>query len=106
VVLNINQIKQQYPEIRQALNTAMTKIIRGNNDPQAVEQYLTLAMQGMQRYSAELKQNRPSTASPAMTSGANPLSRIISDRQLQDIKNLAQNPVAARDIKNTLGLRQ
>lgn len=105
VVLTVQQIKQKYPAVRQALNTAMTRIIRGNNDPKAVEEYLTTAMQAMQQYSAELKQSQPRSIAQPMSSGDNPLGRVISDRQLQDIKTMAQNPVAARAIKAALGIR-
>jgi hypothetical protein len=93
------------PKTRQLLNDLMVKIITNPQDPKPVEQYFTTAMQAMQKISAEMKQSMPGTVATPMSTGDNPLSRVISDRQFQDIKNMAQNPMAARAIKQALGIR-
>lgn len=93
------------PKTRQLLNDLMIKIITNPQDPKPVERYFTTAMQAMQKISADIKKDMPGTVAAPMASGDNPLSRVISDRQFQDIKNMAQNPMAARAIKQALGIR-
>lgn len=107
VVISIKQIKEKYPEVRQSLNTALTKIIKGNNDPRAVQEYLTTAMQGMQRYSAELKQSREMATTG---STRNPMSQGVLDRYVdpvtvQKLQSLVQNnPTYAAMVKKELGI--
>lgn len=107
VVLSIDQIKKQYPEVRQALNTAMTKIIRGNNDPVAIEQYLMTAMQAMQQHSQKLKQ---SGAIPRAGAGVNSVASGVLDRYVdsvtkQKLQSLAKNPAYAQILKQELGIQ-
>ena len=102
--LTLDMVRKD-PKTRQLLNDLMVKIITNPQDPKPVEQYFTTAMQAMQKISADIKKDMPGTVSAPMNTGDNPLSRVISDRQFQDIKNMAQNPMAARAIKQALGIR-
>jgi len=105
--ITVDQVTQKYPDIKQQLNTALTNIIRGNNDPQAVEQYFTIAMQGMQKLSAELKQSgtvsRPGAMSPTQPGGV--LARYVDPVVVQKLQDLAQSPAYAEILKKELGIR-
>jgi hypothetical protein len=64
-------------------------------------------MQARQRLSAKLKQSTAqSRVSPtAAAAGTELLTQFISNRQLQDIKDIARNPAVAQKIKTELGIR-
>ena len=74
------------------------------NDMNAVEQYLTIAMQAMQQQAAQLKQSRRAT-----TSGmADPTAQGVLDRYVdpvtkQKLQSLYKNPAYAEIIKKELG---
>jgi hypothetical protein len=105
----VDQVTQKYPDIKQQLNTALTNIIRGNNDPQAVEQYFTIAMQGMQKLSAELKQSgavsRSGSVAPSPTQPGGVLARYVDPVVVQKLQDLAQSPAYAEILKKELGIR-
>jgi len=63
--LNMDMVRQD-PTIRQQLNSALIKVVKTENDPtanaSAVEEYLMIAVQGIQKLSAQLKQQDPALA--------------------------------------------
>jgi hypothetical protein len=104
--ITLDQVIQKYPEIKQQLNTSLTNIIRGNNDPAAVAQYFTIAMQGMQRLSAELKQSGAvsKTSQPTSSVATGVLDRYVDSVTAQKLKDLARNPTYAEVLKKELGI--
>lgn len=104
--ITLDQVVKKYPEIRQQLNTVLTNIIRGNNDPKAVEQYFTIAMQGMQRLSAELKQSGAASSTSRSTNpmATGVLNRYVDSVTSQRLKDLARNPTYAEILKKELGI--
>jgi hypothetical protein len=63
--LNMDMVRKD-PTTGQQLNSALTKVVKTENDPTAnaaaVEEYLTIAVQGIQKLSAQLKQQDPALA--------------------------------------------
>jgi hypothetical protein len=104
--ITVDQVIQKYPDIKQQLNTTLTNIIRGNNDPKAVEQYFTIAMQGMQKLSAELKQSGAVSRSGAVstTQPGGVLSRYVDPVVVQKLQDLAKSPAYAEILKKELGI--
>ena len=105
VTIDLAQIKK-FPKTRQELNTALTKVIRSNNDPGAVEQYFLTAMRAMQNYSQNLKQSGAvqRTGTPANTFATGVLDRYVEPVAAQKLKDLARNPTYAEILKKELGL--
>ena len=105
VAIGLEQIKKD-PATRQSLNTALTNIIRGNNDPKAVEQYFTIAMQAMQRLSATLKQSGQVSSTRAATNptASGVLDRYVEPVAAQKLRDLARNPTYAEILKKELGI--
>jgi hypothetical protein len=97
---------RQDTELSQSVSDALNKVVKSNNDPQAVEEYFVTAMQAMQKLSTKIKQSTAQSRVSSTASGTGLLDQFISDRQLQDIKNIiAQNPATAQQIKTELGIR-
>lgn len=105
VEIGLDKVKQD-PKVRQALNTALTQVIRSNNDPRAVEQYFTTAMQAMQQLSAQLKQSgQVAPARGAINpTAAGVLDRYVEPVAAQKLKDLAKNPTYAEILKKELGI--
>jgi len=105
VTIDLAQIKK-FPEIRQELNTALTRIIRSNNDPGAVEQYFIIAMRAMQNYSQNLKQSGAVQRAgiPSNTFATGVLDRYVEPVVAQKLKDLARNPTYAEILKKELGI--
>lgn len=63
--LNMDMVRKD-PTTGQQLNSALMKVVKTENDPTAnaaaVEEYLTIAVQGIQKLSAQLKQQDPALA--------------------------------------------
>jgi hypothetical protein len=101
---------EKMPEMTRALNQALAKVVTTQQNPNdniaAVEQYLLMVGQAMQKLSAEQKstqqQNNPGRRSASYVT---PLSSIVNDKQIEALKNMAKDPTGAYDIKTTLGLR-
>ena len=102
IKIDLNTVLKNSQESR-ALKQALINVIRSNNDPAVVEQYFVLAMQAMQRLGARLQQTQQTKS--ALPAAGTTVSRVITDQQAQQLKNLAQNPALAQQIKSELGLR-
>lgn len=102
--INMDQVRKD-PAVKAQLDKFLQQIQQNSNNTQAVEQYFVTAMTAMQRMATEIRKTQGVTAGRPMTTGDNPLSRIISDEQFNEIKALAKNSKAAAAIKAALGIR-
>jgi len=101
--LTLDQVRKADPAVAQQLAQLLPAIIT-QNDTQAIEQYFTIAMQAMQRLSAQMRQGSRARYGTA-GAGVSPLSTVISPQAIESIKTMAQDPVKARAIKQTFGLK-
>ena len=104
--ISMAQVRQD-PETLKKLNALLPTIIM-KNDPAAIEQYLIIAMTAMQKLSAQIKQQQKTTTSTGSNSSVSkvtPLSAILTTKQIEDIKAMAQDPTKAYAIKQTFGLK-
>ena len=102
--INMDMIRKD-PAVKAQLDKFLQQIQQNPNNTQAVKQYFVTAMTAMQREAAEIRKTQGVTTGRPMTTGDNPLNRIISDRQFEEIKALVQSPKAAADLKKALGIR-
>jgi hypothetical protein len=90
------------------LNQALAKVVTTQQDPKAnqsaVEQYLLMVGQAMQKLSAEQKKAQQQGARKQV-SALTPLSSVLNPGQIEDIKNMAKDPATASQIKTALGLK-
>lgn len=100
--ITLDQIRKSDPAVAQQLAQLLPAILM-KNDARAIEEYFTIAMQAMQRMSAQMRQSSRSRASATPT--VSPLSSMLNAKTIADIKAMAQDPVKARAIKSTLGLK-
>ena len=100
---------EKMPGMSQSLNQALTKVVATQQDPKtnqaAVEQYLLMVGQAMQKLSAEQKATQQQNNPKRPASGITPLSAILNPNQIEDLKAKAKDPTGALEIKAELGLR-
>ena len=100
---------EKMPGMSQSLNQALTKVVATQQDPKtnqaAVEQYLLMVGQAMQKLSAEQKTTQQQNNPKRPASGITPLSAILNPNQIEDLKAKAKDPTGALEIKAELGLR-
>jgi len=99
---------EKMPEMTRTLNQALAQVVTTQQDPKAnqsaVEQYLLMVGQAMQKLSAGQKKAQQQ-GSRKQVSALTPLSSVLNPSQIEDIKNMAKDPYAAREIKTALGLK-
>jgi hypothetical protein len=100
--LTLDQVRKADPAAAQQLAQLLPAILM-KNDPQATEQYFTIAMQAMQRLSAQIRQSQKSTRTTAST--VSPLSMILNPGQIEDLQKMFQDPVKGSAAKRTLGIK-
>jgi hypothetical protein len=103
--ISMDMVRQD-TELSRTVSDALNKVVKSNNNPQAVEQYFVTAMQAMQRLSAKLKQSgavpRSSQSTNAGSTGV--LDRYVDPTAVQKLKDLAKNPTYAEILKKELGI--
>jgi hypothetical protein len=99
---------EKIPDISRGLNQALAKVVTTQQDPTAnqaaVEQYLLMVGQAMQKLSAEQRATQPQSGTGSRVSAVTPLSSILKPNQIDALKNMAKNPTGAYNIKTLLGL--
>lgn len=95
--------KKQDPTSQQLAQLLPAIIMK--NDMNAVEQYLTIAMQAMQQQAAQLKQSRRATTTSdmAVPTAQGVLDRYVDPVTKQKLQSLYKNPTYAEIIKKELG---
>jgi hypothetical protein len=96
---------RQDPTEKAKLDAILGRIAQKPDDAAAVEEYLTTAMQAMQRISAEKKASLGISRGPTAATGDEILPRYIPPSQLEELKQLAKNLRVAAKIKSELGIR-
>jgi hypothetical protein len=96
---------RQDPAEKAKLDAILGRIAQKPDDAAAVEEYLTTAMQAMQRISAEKRANLGIPRGATDATGDEILPRYIPPTQLEELKQLAKNPQVAAKIKSELGIR-
>jgi hypothetical protein len=99
---------EKMPEMTRALNQALARVVTTQQNPNdniaAVEQYLLIVGQAMQKLSAEQKatqQNNPNRQMSTVT----PLSSIVNNKQIDALKKMGKTSAGKWDIINTLELK-
>ena len=99
---------EKMPEMTRTLNQALAQVVTTQQDPKAnqsaVEQYLLMVGQAMQKLSAGQKKAQQQGARKQV-SALTPLSSVLNPSQIEDLKTMAKDPYAAREIKTALGLK-
>lgn len=100
---------EKMPNMSRTLNQALAKVVTTQQNPNdniaAVEQYLLIVGQAMQKLSAEQKATQQQKNPRRQPSAITPLSSILNQNQIDAIKAKGQDPVGAREIMQTFGLR-
>lgn len=96
---------RQDPTEKAKLDAILGRIAQKPDDAAAVEEYLTTAMQAMQRISAEKRASLGISRDATAATGDEILPRYIPPTQLEELKQLAKNPQVAAKIKSELGIR-
>ena len=100
---------EKMPDMSRGLNQALAKVVTTQQDPtanqSAVEQYLLMVGQAMQKLSAEQRAIQRQSGTGSRVSSLTPLSKVLNSKQIEDLKTIAKDPYAAREIKTALGLR-
>jgi hypothetical protein len=96
---------RQDPTEKAKLDAILGRIAQKPDDAAAVEEYLTTAMQAMQRISAEKRTSLGISRGASAATGDEILPRYIPPTQLEQLKQLAKNPQVAAKIKTELGIR-
>ena len=100
---------EKMPNMSRTLNQALAKVVTTQQTPNdniaAVEQYLLIVGQAMQKLSAEQKATQQQKNPRRQASAITPLSSILNQNQIDAIKAKGEDPVGAREIMQTFGLR-
>ena len=100
---------EKMPGMSQSLDQALANVVATQQDPKnnqtAVEKYLILVGQAMQKLSAEQRAKQRQQGGGNRVSSFTPLSSVLNPKQIEDLKTMAKDPYAAREIKTALGLR-
>jgi len=106
--IGLADVEIAMPSMSRGLNQALAKVVATQQDPQAnqaaVEQYLLMVGQAMQQLSAAQRASQREK-NPSQVSSLTPLSKVLNSKQIEDLKTIAKDPYAAREIKTALGLR-
>jgi hypothetical protein len=99
---------EKMPDMTRTLNQALAQVVTTQQDSKAnqsaVEQYLLMVGQAMQKLSAGQKKAQQQ-GSRKQVSALTPLSSVLNPSQIEDLKTMAKDPYAAREIKTALGLK-
>jgi hypothetical protein len=101
--VSMNDVRQD-PAENAKLDAILGRIAQKPDDAAAVEEYLTTAMQAMQRISAEKRASLGISRGATAATGEEILPRYIPPTQLEELKQLAKNPGVAVKIKKELGI--
>jgi len=63
--LNMDLVRKEFPDINGQLTSALSRVEQAPTDSAAIEAYIAIAVQGIQRLSAQLKQQDPELAKKA-----------------------------------------
>lgn len=100
---------EKMPNMSRTLNQALTKVVTTQQNPNdniaAVEQYLLIVGQAMQKLSAEQKATQQKNNPRRQVSAITPLSSILNQNQIDAITAKGQDPVGAREIMQTFKLK-
>jgi len=100
---------EKMPDMSQSLDQALSNVVTTQQDPKnnqlAVEKYLILVGQAMQKLSAEQRAKTRQQGGGNRVSSLIPLSRVLNPDQIETLKTMAKDPAAANEIKIALGLR-
>jgi len=102
--VSMNDVRQD-PTENAKLDAILGRIAQKPDDAAAVEEYLTAAMQAMQRISAEKRASLGISRGAGSATGEEILPQYIPPTQLEELKQLAKNPGVAAKIKKELGIR-
>jgi hypothetical protein len=95
---------RQDPTEKAKLDAILGRIAQKPDDATAVEEYLTTAMQAMQRISAEKRTSLGISRGATAATDDEILPRYIPPTQLEELKQLARNIKVATKIKKELGI--
>jgi hypothetical protein len=95
---------RQDPTEKAKLDAILGRIAQKPDDAAAVEEYLTTAMQAMQRISAEKRASLGISRGATAATDDEILPRYIPPTQLEELKQLARNIKVATKIKKELGI--
>jgi len=100
---------EKMPELSRTLNQALAKVVTTQQTPTdniaAVEQYLLMVGQAMQKLSAEQKSTQQQKNPKRQVSGITPLSSILNQNQIDALKKKGEDPAGATEIMQALELR-
>jgi hypothetical protein len=71
----MDMVRSQLPDIGLQLSSALSRVEQAPTDPAAIEAYITIAVQGIQRLSQQLKQQDPGLAKKATSYEIGPAQR-------------------------------
>ena len=60
--LNMNMVRSKFSDVKEQLSAALARVEQAPTDSAAIEAYITIAVQGIQRLSQQLKQSNPALA--------------------------------------------
>ena len=100
---------EKMPNMSRTLNQALAKVVTTQQTPNdniaAVEQYLLIVGQAMQKLSAEQKATQQQKNPRRQASAITPLSSILNQNQIDALKKKGEDPVGAREIMQALELK-
>lgn len=104
--INMDMVRQN-TTLATPVKTALDRVLKNPADTSSVEEYFKTAMTAMQQLSSQLKQSSRAARSGAIKTGdgSGLLNQIMSSRQIEDLKGMAQNPAMQQKIKSELGIR-
>ena len=73
--LNMDLVRKEFPDVKQQLSSAMARVEQAPTDSAAIEAYIAIAVQGIQKLSQQLKQQDPSLAKKSMSYELGPAQR-------------------------------
>jgi hypothetical protein len=103
--VSMNDVRQD-PAENAKLDAILGRIAQKPDDAAAVEEYLTTAMQAMQRISAQKRASLGISRGATAATGEEILMRYIPPAQLEELKQLVKNNLRVQQqIKIELGMR-
>jgi hypothetical protein len=99
---------EKMPDMSRGLNQALVQVVATQQDPKAnqtaVEQYLVMVGQAMQKLSSAQRKLQREKNPSSQVSSLTPLSKVLTSDQIENIKKMSKDPATAYQIKTALGL--
>jgi hypothetical protein len=73
--LNMDSVRRDFPDVKQQLSSAMARVEQAPTDSAAIEAYIAIAVQGIQKLSQQLKQKNPELAKSSRSYELGPAQR-------------------------------